>query len=266
MNKKMMVPRIVIAVVVISGLVYYFVSKNLKSSQNNLSASGVIECTQVEITAKISGRIQKLYAKEGDTVTQGKLLVELAHDEISAQFDQVDANYKNAQENLARYRELFNAGSISKQQLDNAQTQSEVLTANMRNAKAQLDNAFLKAPIPGVVLSKNAQEGEIAFPGMSILTLTDPGDTWIKIYVPETMLGKVKIGQDVKVKTDSYPDKVYTGTVVNIASEAEFTPKNIQIKNERVKLVFAVKVRIENPDQELKQGMPADAEIILEAK
>ncbi|MBU0951440.1 MAG: efflux RND transporter periplasmic adaptor subunit [Elusimicrobia bacterium] len=266
MNKKMMVLRIVIAVIVVLGLVFYFVSKNFKGNKNSQAASGVIECTQIEITSKISGRIQKLYAKEGDTVTQGKLLVELAHDEISAQFDQVDANYKNAQANLARYKELYGAGSISKQQLDNAQTQVEVLSANMRNAKAQLDNASLKAPISGIVLSKNAEEGEIAFPGMSILTVTNPGDTWIKIYVPETMLGRVKLGQDVKVKTDSYPNKIYSGKVSNIASEAEFTPKNIQIKDERVKLVFAVKVRIENPNQELKQGMPADAEIALEGK
>jgi len=264
MNKKTVIPRIVIAVILISGLVYYFVSKSFNGNRNVIFASGVIECTQVEITAKISGRIAGLHAKEGGQVKQGQLLVELAHDEIAAQFDQVNASYKNAQENLSRYGELYKAGSISKQQLDNAQMQYDVLSANMRNARAQLDNAFLKTPISGVVLSKNAEEGEIAFPGMSILTVTDPADTWIKIYVQETMLGRVKIGQDVKVKTDSYPDKVYSGKVINIASEAEFTPKNIQIKDERVKLVFAVKVRIENPDQELKQGMPADAEIVLQ--
>ncbi|OGS19924.1 MAG: hypothetical protein A2252_11430 [Elusimicrobia bacterium RIFOXYA2_FULL_39_19] len=266
MQKKMIILRVVVVVLVVSGLVYYFVSKNYKGKHGDITASGIIECTQVEITSRISGRIARLHADEGDFIKKGQLLVELAHDEISAQYDQVSANYKNAEDNLTRYTELYKAGSISKQQLDGAQTQREVLTANMRNAKAQLDNAFLKTPISGIVLSKNAQEGEIAFPGMSILTVTDPADTWIKIYVSETVLGKVKIGQSVNIKTDTFPDKIYAGKVVNIASEAEFTPKNIQIKEERTKLVFAVKVVVENPNQELKQGMPADAEIVLQKK
>ncbi len=99
-----------------------------------------------------------------------------------------------------------------------------------------------------------------------MITLADLGNIWLKIYIPEPQLGRVKLGQIAEVRTDSYPGKVYRGTVSFISAEAEFTPKTIQTAEERVKLVFAVKVRLDNPRQELKPGMPADAVLTVEPR
>jgi len=121
----------------------------------------------------------------------------------------------------------------------------------------------LYSPVNGTVLDTNLEVGEVAFPGTPILSIADISRPWIYIYVNETKLGLVKIGQEAKVFIDSYPGRAFKGKVVSISSKAEFTPKTIQTKEERVKLVFAVKISIENPERILKPGMPADAEIII---
>jgi len=115
-----------------------------------------------------------------------------------------------------------------------------------------------------VVLRKHVEPGEIIAPGTPAVTVADLRNIWLKIYVPEPQLGRVKLGQAAGITTDSYPGKVYRGRVTFINSEAEFTPKNVQTQEERVKLVFAVKITVDNPAQELKPGMPADAKIALD--
>jgi len=115
-----------------------------------------------------------------------------------------------------------------------------------------------------VVLVKSADVGEVLAPGTAVVTVGDIDHPWLRGYINETDLGKVKIGSRANVTTDSYPGKVYTGHVSFIASEAEFTPKQIQTQQERVKLVYRVKIQVENPNHQLKSNMPADAEIVLE--
>jgi HlyD family secretion protein len=112
-----------------------------------------------------------------------------------------------------------------------------------------------------VVLVKNAEAGEFIVPGGAVSTLGDVAKPWLKAYINEADLGKVKLGQKVSVTTDSYPGKVYPGKIIFISSEAEFTPKNVQTAKERVKLVYRIKVNLENQHGELKPGMPADARI-----
>jgi HlyD family secretion protein len=119
----------------------------------------------------------------------------------------------------------------------------------------------LKTPVQGVVLRKNVEAGETVIAGTPIFTIGDLEHPWVKIYVKEDKLGLVKLGQKGEVRVDTYPGKVFTGRVTYISSEAEFTPKNVQTQEERVKLVFGVKVRVDNPNQELKPGMPADVSI-----
>ena len=133
--------------------------------------------------------------------------------------------------------------------------------------ESQLRDRDAISPIDGVVLVKAAEVGEVLAAGTTVVTVGDIEHPWLRGYVTETDLGRVKLGARVKVTTDSFPGKVYWGRVSFIASEAEFTPKQIQTPEERVKLVYRVKVEIPNPNQELKSNMPADAEIILgEAK
>jgi HlyD family secretion protein len=135
--------------------------------------------------------------------------------------------------------------------------------AALAAAEAQLGYTVLTSPQAGVVLRKLVEPGEMIAAGTPAITLADLDNVWLKIYVPQPKLGHVKLGQTAEVTTDSYPDKRYRGTVTFINSEAEFTPKNVQTQEERVKLVFAVKIRVDNPNQELKPGMPADATLRL---
>ena len=130
-------------------------------------------------------------------------------------------------------------------------------------AKTRLNYATVTSPISGTVLSENVEAGEYVVPGVPVVTVGDLVNTWLRAYVNETDLGRIKLGQRVCVSTDTYPGKAYAGELSFIASAAEFTPKNVQTAEERVKLVYRVKVDIPNPDLELKPGMPADADIWL---
>jgi HlyD family secretion protein len=116
-----------------------------------------------------------------------------------------------------------------------------------------------------VVLVKSGEIGEVVNPGTSIVTIADIENVWLKAYIPETDLSKVKWGQDVIVTTDLRPQKKYRGRISFISSQAEFTPKQIQTEKERVTLVYRIKVDIPNKDRELKPGMPADGRILLES-
>ncbi len=113
-------------------------------------------------------------------------------------------------------------------------------------------------PVSGVVVERLLQVGELAAPGAPLFTLADLDEVTLKVYVPEADLGKVAVGQAVQVTVDAY-DETFTGQVSTIASQAEFTPSNVQTQAERVHMVFAVKIRLANPDHLLKPGMPADA-------
>ena len=110
----------------------------------------------------------------------------------------------------------------------------------------------------GFVTVKDVEEAEFVQAGTPVLTLARLDNVWVKTYVPETQLGRVRLGQKARVLSDTFPGKVYPGTVSYISPKAEFTPKNVQTKEERVKLVYRIKVTLENPNQELKAGMPVD--------
>lgn len=126
---------------------------------------------------------------------------------------------------------------------------------------AQLNDTVITAPIDGVVLVKSAEAGEVLAAGTTVVTIGDVDHPWLRAYISESDLGKVKLGTQVKLRTDSFPNKSYEGTISFIASDAEFTPKQIQTKEERVKLVYRIKIDVPNPNHELKNNMPVDAEI-----
>lgn len=131
-------------------------------------------------------------------------------------------------------------------------------------ARTRLGWATLRSPLTGIVLSENVEPGEYVTAGTPVVTVGEIGQVWLRAYVDERDLGRVKVGQTARLRTDSYPDRTYEGRVSFIASEAEFTPKTVQTEKERVKLVYRVKIDVPNPAMELKPGMPADAEILLD--
>ncbi len=150
--------------------------------------------------------------------------------------------------------------------IDAARKEAAAAAAQVQAAKAALDQAFLqltyaqlKAPGDGIVTSRSVEPGEVVTPGREVLTVADLAAVDVKIFVPETDIGRVKPGQDVDVKVDTFPDRVFRGKVAFVSPEGEFTPKIIQTKKERVKLVYLVKVSVPNPEMALKSGMPADA-------
>ena len=127
--------------------------------------------------------------------------------------------------------------------------------------ESRLKESVVVSPVNGVVLRKNLEVGETANPGVSILTLMDPREMWVRAYVPESQIGHVKIGQAARVTIDGHPGRSFSGRVKEIASEAEFTPKNVQTKKERVNLVYRIKVMLDNRDGILKPGMLADVDV-----
>lgn len=214
-----------------------------------------------------------------------------AHDAAQATHEQ----YLNAQRDLARTEQLIRENVTSRQALDRAQlavevtkrqsdhaqqqlqlleegTRPEQLAAQrarvletdavVRQIEVDLQHAVIRAPFDGVVTVRNGEPGEIVGAGASVLTVRDLADRWVRIYVPEDAIGAVKLGQSAVITVDTYRGKTYGGAVSFIAGDAEFTPRNVQTAEERVKLVYAVKVRVTgDPTNDLKPGMPADVRL-----
>ncbi len=198
----------------------------------------------------------------------------------------------DAARDLQRARQLYEGGAVSRELLDKAElalSQAEALREEARQtlllvesgprperieaARAQLEgaeaavevfavgirNAELKAPFDGIVTVRHREPGEVVGAGVPVVTVMNPSDRWVRIFVPENRIGAVSLGQQAEIRSDTYPDRSYRGVVSFIASEAEFTPKNVQTPEERSKLVYAVKVRVDGDEAlELKPGMPAD--------
>lgn len=149
---------------------------------------------------------------------------------------------------------------VEKMKLDRRalMAQAEQTRAMLALAGDDLAESRLFAPFDGFVTIKNVEEQEFVQAGTPVLTLAHLDRVWVKTYVPETRLGRLRLGQKADITADSFPDKTYPGTVTYISPQAEFTPKNVQTMEERVKLVYRIKVSLDNPNQELKAGMPVD--------
>ncbi len=177
--------------------------------------------------------------------------------------DAAEAQYRRAQAGLKMAE--ANAMEVQRREQDVAARRADMVRqqAQLKVAEAQLDDTTIVSPVDGVVLVKAADVGEVLAPGATVVTLGDVEHPWLRGYIGERDLGRVKLGTKAKITSDSYPGKVYWGRVSFISSEAEFTPKQIQTQEERVKLVYRIKIEVENPQRELKLNMPVDAEIVV---
>ena len=175
------------------------------------------------------------------------------------QAEEAKAAIKVAAENF----DLMKAGARV-ETIDQARATLAAARTALAQAKQQLSYTELTAPFSGVILTKSAEEGEFLQPGSTVLTLACLERPWLRVYIPEDRLAQVKLGQAATVTADSLPGKSYSGKISFIASDAEFTPKSVQTFEERVKLVYRVKIDLDNPAGELKAGMPADATIHLQ--
>jgi len=326
-NKKKIIPAITLVVVVI---VFLFLTL-FKKDNNAYLVSGTVEAREVDISPKLAGRIEAIYADEGDHIKKGSLLLQMDDQQLKIQVERAisaqkaanetlrdleagarkeevasavasleaaEATYKKSFDDLKRAEELFKEGAASKDFLEKALLQLDTTKTNRDMAKEKLDllkagtrvnvieNAkyavqqaqhsvdelmFIKtdsrtfSPIDGIITLRSAEPGEVIASGTPVLTVINPADCYVRIYISEKVLGQVSIGQEIEVFTDSFPDKAFKGKLTYISSEAEFTPRNIQTQDERVKLVYAAKVTIKNDDLMFKPGMPVDVKIRLKS-
>ena len=240
--------------------------------------------TQFNLAKKDWDRAQVLYKNEDISTAQ--------FDQFQTRFNAASSTLKQVEEKLSLVVEGPRKEDIesARSQLARAQAavrmteanrievkrkQEEMVTrrAEVTRAKAsvsvldsQIDDTAAAAPLDGMVLVKSADMGEVLAAGMKVFTIADMEHPWMRGYITETQLGKVRVGDSVKLTTDSFPGKQYVGRVSFIASDAEFTPKQIQTSEERVKLVYRVKVEVKNQNLELKVNMPVDGEIAIAAK
>jgi len=168
-----------------------------------------------------------------------------------------------------RSENLLKEGAVSMQKRDQDKTNHDASQAKVEQLKAslaltetRLGFAELASPLDGFILVKSSLAGEVVKSGTPVFTAVDLNNIWVTAYINEKDLGKVKLNQESEITTDSFTGKKYKGRVSFISSQAEFTPKFIQTQEERVKLVYRIKVQVDNSSLELKPGMPADAYII----
>ena len=180
----------------------------------------------------------------------------------------MDAARKSYDSAASQHQKALEALSLTKEgprkeQIAAAEQRVKQAAAGLGSIEERLKETVLNSPVSGVILRKNVEAGDTIATGVPVCTIGDLENPWVKVYVKEDKLGLIKLGQKAEVSVDSYPGKVYEGLVNYISSEAEFTPKNVQTQEERVKLVFGVKISVKNLNDELKPGMPADVKISL---
>lgn len=221
------------------------VSKNVfETYQNNLQTA--------ENQVKEAGARVKAASEQLGLLKAGPRVEQIARAEAALQ--QAEAEYA-----------LIKAGP-RQEAIDQARAKAQAARESLNQARQQLSYTELLAPMDAVVLSTAAEVGEYLNPAAPVVTLGRLSRPWLRAYVNEQDLGRVKLGQEVTVTTDSFPDKTYTGRVSYISGQAEFTPKTVQTFEERVKLMYRIKVDLANPANELKPGMPADGLIDFRAR
>jgi len=300
-------PKVLIWAAIV-GLALLTTSCERKSKPH--SVSGTIETDEVRVASRYGGRVEKLFAQEGDSLKPGQPIAELDAAELRARRDQtaaqlaeleagprkeemeaakhdweaISAELEQARADADRAERLFAEKTISPTEREQAVTRARTLERNAAASKsrydlllagtrperltqaraqraeldAQLREMKILAPSDCVLEVLSVKVGDVLPANREIATLLLPQHLWVRVYVPEPWLGHIQINEPVKVRVDSDPEKDFSGTVEQIAREAEFTPRNVQTVGERVKQVFGIKVRLDNSEGKLRAGMAAD--------
>jgi membrane fusion protein YbhG len=251
-GRRPLIPLLILVVLALAVGGYFWWRSAHATEATGLSASGAVEAQQYQVASVIAGRVTKVAVSEGDLVKQGQTLVVLDRAPLKLQVDQAEQGVKAARAALSNAKKDGSKADVSA-----ARARLNQAKAAVDLAKVQLGYATIAAPHSGVVVTVTTNAGQNAGPGNTLLTLSDPSNLFVRVFVPETRIGEVKVGQQVTVTPDS-PGEPYAGTVSFVASEAEFTPNNVETKDQRTKLVFEVRVRISDASGALKAGMPVD--------
>ena len=216
----------------------------LAAAEQNLTAA---EQTVASDAADLTFRQQE-YDRAAMLLKQGSGTVE-----------QRDQTYAALRQSTAAHERDVALQNAASRQVELAKASIESAQATLKMSQIVLGYTVLRAPFSGVIQVRQAELGEIMVPGTPVVTLADLDHVWLRAYINETDIGKVRYGEEAAVTTDTYPGKIYKGRVSFISANAEFTPKSVETHAERVTLVYRVRIDIDNPTHELVPGMPADA-------
>jgi len=264
---------------------------------STLRVAGTVEIRELRLAPLAAGRLVHLLKDEGDTVHRGDTVAVLEQPGLDALIAQqraraeaatartaevqaAEADSERAARDVARARPLRESGVLAPQQFETLQSaaaaaaarlqavrgavrESQAARAGLAAIEATRDQLTLVAPEDGIVLTRFADRGEAVTVGMPVVSIGVVHKPWIRAYVGERFLARVAVGQPVAVRLDAYPDSAFTGRVVEISPRAEFTPRAALTERERADLVFAIKVRVDDPRGRLKAGLPVDLEITL---
>ncbi len=280
----------IFVLIVVVALIWWLTFYEPPLPEGLIQANGRIEGDHYSVASKFSGRIAELKAREGDEIDKGQVLVLLDDTQVNAKVVQAEKGViaANAQYSAAKVSEqqsrrdkirlqnLLKSQTASKQvaernvsswrvdkeRLAAAKAECGMAEAVLQEVQSIQNDLIIRAPAKGVITTRMADEGEVIAAGSPLFDIVDLDRLYLKVYIPEKEIGKVRLGLEAQVYIDAFPDKPFAATVRYIASQAEFTPKEVQTPDERVKLVYAVKLYLnENPDHRLSPGLPADTVI-----
>jgi len=218
----------------------------------------IFQAEQTLNQAEVNFDIAKSDKERMDNLFKVNTISQKQYEDATARFNITQAQLNSAKENFNKMKNIARPEEVIQARANYQKTEAAVESINKN-----IRDCYVTSPMNGFVIKKFVELGESVSMLSSLFKVADLSKVKVMIYVSETEIGKVKLGQKAEIKVDSFPEKAFEGKVIFISPEAEFTPKNIQTKDERTKLVFAVKIEIPNPQQELKTGLPADVKIIL---
>ncbi len=250
---------VVIAIIAIAGAAWWGYTTYLADGDDDvavLGGSGTIEADEVSVSPLLAGRIATATAIEGTPVSDGDVLFMLSSDIIDAQVAQAEAGVRAAEAMLTQVKD----DDGTKAEIAQAVARVDQAKAALSMVQAQQSYTTIAAPVSGTLTSVVGAVGENAAPGKTLATIANLDDLKVSVYIPETRIGEVRLGQKAIVYVDS-SDTAFNAEVTFISSSAEFTPSNVETKEQRVKLVYEVRLRVTNSNDVLKPGMPADVEL-----
>src|SRR5260370_1134263 len=224
-----------------------------------LQGSGTVEARDTRVGSKIAGRIDKVLVREGDRVKPGQVLITFADRELRASLQQSRAPPEELASAEAHYQQA--QATLEKLERGNRREDVEAAKAALSYDEARFREREVVAPADAIVEVLDVRPGDLVAPNTPVATLLEQDQINIPIYIPETEIGHVKIGQKAEVRVDSFPNKVFDGEVEQINQQAEFLPRNVQTREERVHQAFGVKIRINDPAGRVIAGMAADVKL-----
>ena len=279
MRKKILLVLVAIALLVAaSSAAWHFFNNGNGANRDKLVLYGNVDIRQVQLAFNGSERIDRMLVSEGESVRKGQLLAMLDTTMLQQKVDKAAADAqaakiaaRNTARTYQRTRALVARHFVAEQQADDAHAASDAAQAASKAAQAALAlarkalaDASLYAPSPGVIQDRILEPGDMASPQRPVYTLGRTDPLWVRTYVQETDLGRLKPGRAAEVSTDSYPGKRYRAWIGYISPSAEFTPKSVETTEVRSSLVYQLRVFVCNPQNDLRLGMPATVTVALD--